>query len=143
MKMGLSMNEEDSMPRKKPAMKEKVQELEENLDAMCECSKLYHEELVQSKKAFDVLMRKTQPSTVSDLLAELYDLRATDNVQVKTSDRIWLEMFKDFHNLDNMKDAVSKLISIHKAWNKGLGDEFDRLFKEQNAEKRASKKKKS
>lgn len=41
-------------------------------------------------------------------------------MKLKQSAREWLDSFMELHNLETRKEAIYKLIDIHKAWNSKL-----------------------
>lgn len=40
------------------------------------------------------------------------------NNDISIEDREWLYQFAKLHNIDNFNEAISKLIDVHKTWNK-------------------------
>ena len=41
----------------------------------------------------------------------------TPHIQVSEYARDWIKWFKEAHKMDNIAEAVDKIIEIHKAWN--------------------------
>ena len=64
---------------------EREKELKSELSTMTACANLYHDELIKSRMGFDVLVGTVKPSSLSDLLAELYELREEKNERDKDS----------------------------------------------------------
>lgn len=111
-------------------------ELESELRTASSCITHYHDEMIRVKKAFDIVFREClSPSQLSDLLAELYELRQEREEKLGKETREWLDAFKELHHISSDNDAIIKLIEIHKAWNMKMGDEFEQWNKDRKKKK--------
>ena len=111
-------------------LREKIEELEAELSTSTSCMKMYHDELIKSKKAYDVLIGTVTPNHTSDLLAELFELRFEREQKLGKETREWLDAFREMYHMKSEGDAIRKLIEIHKAWNMRMGDEFEQWNKD-------------